>query len=146
MPMLRGCDPKGATMLKCDTILLIDEDATARFMMREIARALDVNVETARSGGEGINWLRETPNRFAMILVNLQICNRSDDETIRTIRTAHLPKLRDIPIVAVCDYPHPFPGALAREAEVDECVNGPVTPAQLLSLMDRYFTSLIPQG
>lgn len=120
------------------TILLIEEDAAVRFMMREIARALDIKVETARSCREGLIWLRQHPRQFALIILNLQLCGKGTDDTVNSIRADDQAEVRDIPIVGVTEDRF-FPNdTTASRARVDAFLHKPVTPAELLSLMDRY--------
>ncbi len=122
---------------------MIEEDATVRFMMREIARALDINVETARCCSDGLFRLRERPSQFAMIIVNLRLCAAGHDDTVQSIRADHHPDVREIPIIGVTEDPHVDSFATTHGQGVNESLHKPVTPAELLSLVDRYFTPLV---
>lgn len=132
----------GPITLRSNTILMIEEDAAVRFMMREIARALEIHVETAQSCVEGLAWLRQHPNRFAMIILNLRLCSGGTDDTVESIRADARCAVRDIPIIGVTDDHQYFNDTVTSRVRIDECLHKPVTPAELLSLIDRYFPPL----
>lgn len=134
-------------MPRFNTILMIEEDAATRFMMRKIARALDIEVEMARSCHEGLVRLREKPSQFAMIFVNLELCPEGHDGTVQSIRADPHRDVRETPIIGVLDAfeSDDRPVAVGEEG-VNESLIKPVTPAELLSLVDRYFSPLVTQG
>ncbi|MBT8156097.1 response regulator [Epibacterium ulvae] len=134
-------------MPRSNTILIIEEDATVQFMMRKIARALDINVETATSCSEGLFRLRERPSQFAMIIVNLRLCAAGHDDTVQSIRADQHPEVRGIPIIGVTEEDSVAEVLISQTQGVDERLHKPVTPAELLSLVDRYFTApLVARG
>lgn len=130
-------------MNRSNTVLVIEEDASIRFMMREIARALDIKLETAGSTGEGLSWLRARPWHFAMLILNLHLGQGGDDTTVQSIREDQHTGVREIPIIGMMEQCHAHDTALFARLHVDGCLRKPVTPAELLALTDRYTSPLI---
>ncbi len=133
-------------MKRSNTVLIIEEDASIRFMMREIARALDIKVETAVSSGEGLSWLRARPWHFAMLLLNLDIRQNGDDDTVERIRDDQQAGVREIPIIGMMEKCQGPDSTAFTQLRVDSCLRKPVTPAELLALTDRYTSPLATFG
>ncbi len=127
-------------MAESYTILMIEEDASLRFMMREIARALDLQVEIANSCAEGVQWLQACPSRFALLILSLNLCDVGSDKTVLSVRRDGNIEVRDIPIIGMLEQNAAADPNLIESARINDCLRKPVTPAELLTLVDRYAT------
>lgn len=125
-------------MQRSTTILMIEEDAAGRFMMRQIGRALDIQIETARCYAEGLRQLRESPLQFAMIIMNVPRCLTKTDVAVRSIRTDARSEVRDIPIIGMTEKNQVLDNVSGHIYDMDEYLHKPLTPVELLSLLDRY--------
>jgi PAS domain S-box-containing protein len=82
--------------------LVIDDEPAVRHVAQRMLATFGLEVVTAASGQEGLAKLRERPNVFAVVLLDLTMPGMSGDETyqhLRTIRT-------DLPVVLMSGFSH----------------------------------------
>jgi PAS domain S-box-containing protein len=82
--------------------LVIDDEPAVRHVAQRMLGAFGFEVVTAASGQEALARLRERPQAFAVVLLDLTMPGMSGDETyqhLRTIRT-------DLPVVLMSGFSH----------------------------------------
>ncbi len=125
-------------MIRSKSVLLIEEDASAHFMMRKIARALELRIDIAPDWREAATRLLVQPERYVLVLLNLDLCTNGTDEVIRSLRDNTRGSFRRIPVVAVVPSLDSYTSAICTELGLDGCVQNPITPVELLNLVDRH--------
>jgi CheY-like chemotaxis protein len=119
-------------------VLLVENDEFTRYMMREIILALGVDVEIAVDGQESVDVLARSPNEFGLVLMDLHMPRVSGIEATRKIRGAVGDPPRNVPIIAVTADVAYHDDAIVKELGMNGFASKPVTPGQLLSLIDKF--------
>ncbi len=102
-------DEQGDEYIKKERKILLVEDNTAnRFLIKEILRDFNVEVDEAVNGEEALKLLEKT--HYDLVLLDLQMPVMDGYETIRRIRC--MEKIKDIPVYAFT--------AKAFKKEIDE--------------------------
>lgn len=124
-------------MEKSYTVLLVEDDPFTRHMMREISVTLGVDVEIAVDGQDGLDRLFSRPDKFGLILMDLQMPRASGIEAVQVIRAKRVP-FSTIPIVALTADSAFHDMALISRLGMDGYASKPVSPGKLLQLIDQY--------
>lgn len=119
-------------------VLLVEDDAFTRFMMREIIDTLGIDVEIAADGDEGCRTLSDRPGEFGLVLMDLHMPVMSGIDAARQIRSGAQNPPRDLPIIAVTADVSYHDHDMLSEMGMNGYVSKPVSPGTLLSLIDRY--------
>lgn len=125
-------------MAKPRKVLLVENDEFTRYMMKEIITALDVEVAIAEDGQRGVDILRETPDAFGLVLMDLNMPDISGLEATRIIRESAMDPASKLPIVAVTSDTTYHDEDLCKSLGLNGFVTKPVTPGQLLGLIDTF--------
>lgn len=119
-------------------VLLVENDEFTRYMMREIILALGVDVEIAVDGQESVDLLSRTPEEFGLVLMDLHMPRVSGIEATQQIRGAKLDPPRNVPIIAVTADVAYHDDTIVKGLGMNGFASKPVTPGQLLSLIDKF--------
>ncbi|MCJ8332682.1 MAG: response regulator [Epibacterium sp.] len=119
-------------------ILLVEDDDFTRYMMREIIATLDIQVEIAESGQDGLNRLMAHPGDFCLVLMNLEMPDMSGIDATQIIRATRDAPPSKVPIIAVTDDSDFQDDAVVSELGMNGFVAKPLTPGLLLQLVDQY--------
>lgn len=119
-------------------VLLVENDAFTRYMMREIILALGVDVEIAADGQQSIDILTTAPHDFGLVLMDLHMPQFSGIEATRQIRQAQLDPPSKVPIVALTADAAYQNDSIMQELGMKGFAAKPVTPGQLLNLIDKF--------
>ena len=119
-------------------VLLIEDDEFTRFMMREIISGLGAEVEIASNGIEGCKLLDAQPEEFGLVLMDLHMPVLSGIDAARRIRGLDSDPPSDVPIIAVTADVNYHDDARIEQLGMDGFASKPVSPGQLLALIDRY--------
>ena len=79
--------------------LIIDDNATNRFILLRQMQAWGIVANEVSSGEEALEFLKTNPERMDIILMDMQMPDMDGEQAARKIRK--LPAMRDIPIVLV---------------------------------------------
>lgn len=119
-------------------VLLVENDEFARYMMREIILALGVDVEIAADGQQSIDILTAAPHDFGLVLMDLHMPQISGIEATRQIRQSRLDLPGNLPIIAMTADAAYQNDAIIQELGMTSFASKPVTPGQLLNLIDKF--------
>ncbi|WP_415403294.1 response regulator [Tateyamaria sp. SN3-11] len=119
-------------------VLLVEDDEFTRFMMKEIIHTLGVTVEVATNGTEGCEALTGDPDAFGLVLMDLHMPVLSGIDAARRIRGLESDPPSDVPIIAVTADVNYHDDARIEQLGMDGFASKPVSPGQLLALIDRY--------
>lgn len=117
-------------------LLLVENDEFTRYMMREVILALGVEVEIATDGREGVELLQRRPDDFDLVLMDLHMPELSGVEATRMIRETT--RLETLPIIAITADAAYHDDSVVQELGLNGFASKPVTPGQLLTLIERF--------
>ena len=81
-------------------ILLIDDEETIRSMASELLDQLGYQVTTAQNGSTGINLLKENPNSYDVILLDMVMPDKNGSEVFSVIQSLN----DQIPVILMSGY------------------------------------------
>ncbi|WP_299376601.1 response regulator [uncultured Tateyamaria sp.] len=119
-------------------VLLVEDDEFTCFMMQEIIGTLGVDVEVATNGTEGFDALSKSPGAFGLVLMDLHMPVLSGIDAARKIRKLAKNPPREVPIIAVTADVNYHDDARIEQLGMNGFASKPVSPGQLLALIDRY--------
>ena len=128
----------GAKMRRVKKVVLVDQDEFTRYMMQEIATTLEIEVVIASTCDEVCDVVSADPEEFGLILVDLQLPKTVEAATTKDIRRPQNDPMRNIPIVAVTADLSEKTEQDFKNIGVDGVTSKPITPGQLLGLIDKY--------
>lgn len=121
-------------------ILIVEDDAFTRFMMKMIIETLEVGVDVhlASDGTSGCARLESDPETYALVLMDIHMPNLSGIEATRRIRSNTDDPPRNVPIIAVTadpDYHHPM---AVQTHGMNGYMAKPISPGALIGLIEKY--------
>lgn len=117
-------------------ILLVEDQADNRKIIRDMLRATDYEITEAENGEEALAAIaKQSPD---LILMDIQLPVMDGYAATRQIKAD--PALRSIPIIAVTSYALSGEEKKAREAGCDDYVPKPFSPRQLLAKIKQYLS------
>ena len=122
-------------------VLLVEDDEFTRFMMREIIGTLGVDVTLAKDGAEGCETLREDPEGYGLVLMDLHMPGMSGIDAADRIRALGADPPSNVPIIAVTADVGYHDHARIAQLGMDGFASKPVSPGHLLKLIDQFCTA-----
>ena len=116
-----------------DTILIVDDDADIREVLRIVLEIDHLTVLEASDGTEALARVRETPG-IALVLLDLMMPDMNGADVLRVMK--HDPELAAIPVVLLSGDRHAQ--SIAQELHADGCIVKPVDLAVLLREVRRF--------
>ena len=119
-------------------ILIVEDDEFTRFMMRQIVKTLDVDVDLAQDGLDGIGLLSKNPETYGVILMDIYLPGLDGVESARRIRETKNDPPRHIPIIAVTSDTRYHDSKVVEEMGMNGFIPKPVTAGEVNSLIHQY--------
>ena len=119
-------------------VLLVEDDAFTRFMIKEMISDLGVDADVASDGRDAIDKLDKSPRDFGLVLMDIHMPNFSGLEAVKSIRKSKKERARLVPIMAHTSDRQFHSQAVAEEHGMNGYAPKPVTPGKLLALIDKY--------
>ncbi len=119
-------------------VLLVEDDAFTRFMMKEIIATLGVDVDVAENGDAGCKALANDPEAYGLILMDLHMPGMSGIDAANHIRQLPSNPPNRVPIIAVTADVNYHDDARVEQLGMNGFASKPVSPGHLMSLVDRY--------
>lgn len=119
------------------TILIVDDSASIRIVMKDLLTHMGFNVAEAADGGEALDLVRaahEKGDPFRMVLTDLDMPNMNGMELILSIRRED----RKVPIIMVTTHERPEELAAGRKAGANAWVVKPVGLESFTKLVERF--------
>jgi len=117
-------------------LLLVDDNAVNRELIRALLEPFDVTIETARDGVEAV--AAQSQARFDLILMDVQMPVMDGLTATRRIRAATPADAPRVPIVAMTANVLPEQVARCLAAGMDDHIGKPIDPARLLEALSRW--------
>jgi signal transduction histidine kinase/CheY-like chemotaxis protein/methyl-accepting chemotaxis protein len=96
------------------SILLADDVEINREIFIAILDGTNINIDTADNGLRAVSKFRENPDKYDLIVMDIQMPEMDGYEATRIIRAMDLPKAKSIPIIAMT--------ANAYKEDIDHCL------------------------
>ncbi|MDC0660211.1 response regulator [Leisingera sp. SS27] len=122
-------------------VLLVENDASIRYMMRDIIATLGVEVSVAEDGQSCLDMLSSAPSDYGLVLMDLHMPQLSGIDAAKQIREAPVDPPSNIPIIAVTADAAFHDQAIVRKIGMDGFAPKPLTPSRLLRLIDKFCTA-----
>lgn len=119
-------------------ILLVEDDAFTRFMMKEIIDTLGVAVDVATNGQEGCDQIKQNPEDYGLILMDIHMPKLSGVDATRIIRADPNDPPRNVAIIAVTADERYHDKSVVSEYGMNGFIAKPITAGELMGLVDRY--------
>lgn len=119
-------------------ILLIEDDEFTRFMMRQIIKTLNVDVDMAHDAQDGLLQLTQNPPDYGLVLMDIHMPRLEGSEATRCIRAMGDDPPCNIPIIAVTTDKRYHNDKFISEIGMNGFIEKPVTAGELIGLVDRY--------
>ncbi|MBN8437171.1 MAG: response regulator [Candidatus Accumulibacter sp.] len=129
-----AADERAAIRHRGKRILLVEDDAVSREIVRELLEHAGFVVETAEDGWQAV--VLATTNSYHLVLMDLAMPNVDGFEATRLIRA--LPECADLPIVALTAYAFDEDRARCLVAGMNDHLTKPVIPDALFGMVDAW--------
>ncbi len=133
-PQPRRCKRKRATAVREMHILVVEDNANAREMLKALLELDGHEVATAPDGGKGLEMLEFQPPELALIDIGLPVLDGY--ELAKQVRAN--PKCDDVFLVALTGYGQPGDRKRALDAGFDAHLVKPLNPGELNRLVAEY--------
>jgi len=126
--------------------ILVAEDVDIN---REIVQALleptMINIDFAENGAEAVQMFTETPGRYDIIFMDVQMPKMDGYEATRTIRALDVPRAADIPIIAMTA--NVFREDIERclDAGMNSHIGKPINNDDLIANLQKYINGRPPE-
>lgn len=122
------------------TILLAEDVDINREILFALLDDTGIDIEAAQNGEEAVRLFRENPQRYSLILMDIQMPKMDGYEATRRIRALETPEAGSVPIVAMT--------ANVFREDVERClaagmnahVGKPIDQEELFNMLEKYLT------
>ena len=130
--------PKGMPDFSGITILLAEDVEINREIFIALLEGTNIKIDTAENGLEAVQKFKENPDRYAAIIMDIQMPVMNGYEATKTIRSLDMDKAKNIPIIALT--------ADAFKEDVDRCIacgmnnhlKKPIEMEKVIEMLSRY--------
>jgi CheY-like chemotaxis protein len=113
-------------------VLVIEDDADSRLMLKTWLSLMDVPVVTAKNGAEGLKRAREANPCLILLDVMMPVMGGREFRLIQCVD----PELRDVPVVLTSA--HPDARDIAAELGLEGVIEKPIAFEQIEHLIGQY--------
>jgi len=119
--------------------LLIAEDVEInREIINAILEETGVSIEYAENGKTAVSMFRENPEKYSLILMDVNMPEMNGYEATRQIRAFDLARAKDIPIIAMTANVFKEDVEKCIEAGMNDHIGKPINTSALLELLEKY--------
>ncbi|MCL2124872.1 MAG: response regulator [Oscillospiraceae bacterium] len=121
------------------TILVVDDVALNRDLIDGMLCEIEgLELVFAEDGDEAVEKFAETPDRYALILMDVQMPRMSGTDATMAIRESSAPNAREIPIIALTAGVEEAETASYLKAGMNDYLEKPMNYELLLKMVSRY--------
>ena len=124
------------------TILIAEDVEINREIMSAILEETNISIDYAENGKISVAMFSENPEKYDLILMDINMPEMDGYEATKKIRSLDLPRAKNIPIIAMT--------ANVFKEDIEKCIASgmndhtgkPIDADALFELLDKYLTSL----
>ncbi|MCP1102777.1 signal transduction histidine kinase/PAS domain-containing protein/ActR/RegA family two-component response regulator [Aequitasia blattaphilus] len=131
--------PKDTLKWPDKKVLLVEDMPVNQMVAMALMKKTDVTIDCAENGQEALEMFKSAPERYDMILMDLQMPVMDGVETARRIRASGLPRAKEIPIYAVTANAYKEDIEVCRQAEMNGHISKPIDGEALYQAMEEAF-------
>lgn len=120
------------------TILLIEDNATNREVAQFILEDTGVVCDEAEDGVIGVNAYKENPEKYDLILMDIQMPNMDGFEATKRIRDSKTPNAKNIPIIAMTANVFMDQIAEALDAGMNGHIGKPIDSYEMKGIISKF--------
>jgi len=133
-----SCAASSAVNLRGRVMLLAEDIEINREIVMTLLEDTEIEVVCAENGKEALAAFAEDPERFDVILMDLQMPVMDGLEATRMIRSLGSPRAREVPIIAMTANAFAEDVAVCKEAGMDDHIGKPVDIDVMKSKLVKY--------
>jgi CheY-like chemotaxis protein len=118
--------------VKSRPVLVIEDDADSRLMLKTWLSLMDMPVVTAKNGAEGLKRAREANPCLILLDIMMPVMGGREFRLIQCVD----PDLRDVPVVLTSA--HPDAKDIAAELGLEAVIEKPIALEQIAHLIEKY--------
>ena len=123
------------------SILLVEDIEINREIAIALLEPTLVNIEYAENGGQAVKMFSESPGKFDMILMDLQMPEMDGYEATRAIRATGTPEAEMIPIIAMTANVFREDVEKCLDAGMNDHIGKPINIDELISKLKQYLNN-----
>jgi CheY-like chemotaxis protein len=135
-------DASDDTGVICDlsgfTVLLVEDLEINREIVSAVLECTRVNIEAAENGARAVEMFAASPDKYDIILMDLQMPVMDGLEATRRIRAMDLDKAREIAILAMTANVFREDVDKCQEAGMDDHIAKPIDTVLLIEKLNSY--------
>jgi signal transduction histidine kinase/CheY-like chemotaxis protein len=120
-------------------ILLVEDVEVNRTIAEALLEPTGVNIDEARNGREALDLFTANPERYDLILMDVQMPEMDGYTATRGIRALDVPRAQTVPVIAMTANVFREDVEKALDAGMDAHIGKPIDLNELLKLMESYF-------
>ena len=125
-------------MFEGKTVLLVEDMAVNRELAKVVLEEQKLTVDTAVNGQIAVDMFKEHPQRYAAILMDIQMPVMNGYEAAKAIRSLHIPEAQKVPIIAMTANAFVEDKLAAIESGMNSHVSKPIDVQQLNKTLSEY--------
>ena len=122
-------------------ILIVEDDLMSGFILSEMCERLGYESDVVRDGQDCIETLKQNPDRFDLVLMDIHMPRVSGLEASTHIRSTESDPPRNLPIIAVTADAHWHNPHKCKEHGFNDVISKPVTMMGLDDTVNSYLAA-----
>jgi CheY-like chemotaxis protein len=114
-------------------ILMVDDDIRNIYALSSVLEGKGLDIKSAQNGKEALDLLKNTANKFDIVLMDIMMPVMNGYDAMRAIRKTK--KIKNIPIIALTAKAQAEDKQLCIDAGANDYMSKPIDHEQLLSLL-----------
>lgn len=122
------------------TILIVDDIEINIEIMEALLEPTGIKIDTATSGKSAVSMFCENSDKYALILMDMQMPEIDGLQATRMIREADVPRAKEIPIIAMTANVFREDIELCLQAGMNGHLGKPIDIGEVIGALSRYLT------
>jgi PAS domain S-box-containing protein len=120
-----------------ERVLLLDDEPSLTTMFRHMLRRLNYQATVTNTAAEAIQWVRENPGQFDLVVTDYTMPEMNGLEVCRQLRSVRA----DLPVILASGYVASLTEELLNDAGVNQLLEKPVSLPTLANALSRALTN-----
>ena len=122
-------------------ILLVDDIEINREIVQALLEPARPKIDCAENGVQAVQMFTDSPDKYDMIFMDIQMPEIDGYEATRRIRTLDIPRAKTIPIIAMTANVFPEDVKKCLEAGMDSHIGKPVDLKEVINKLNYYWNT-----